>query len=163
VSTATLTEKRKKYRFKLLRGRHSQMEPVLQPDGSPVMERDQTGTSRPKKVQRFYAAVIHDKKGQRIWGKSDDPKMFQDPSDVVESDQPLDEMLNDPSGAEPKFQRIHEDGGGSPVNAPPASLIGDGLEAMTVKQLLELAAGEEIDLGGETKKADIIELIRASR
>lgn len=39
----------------------------------------------------------------------------------------------------------------------------DGLEQLTVDELKALASEEQIDLGGATKKADIIEAIRAGR
>ena len=152
-----------KFTFKLLRGRHSQLEPApLGPDGN--LQVDEEG--KPLKIQRYYAAVVFDKQGNRTWGKNDDPSMFADPSDIVESDLELDKIYNG-GGPEIKFQRIHEEGSSrstaAPSNAPPVALMSDGLDSMTVKQLQELAAGEEIDLGGETRKGAIIEKIRASR
>ena len=152
-----------KFTFKLLRGRHSQLEPApLGPDGNPQVDEE----GKPLKIQRYYAAAVFDKQGNRTWSKNDDLSMFADPSDVVKSDLELDKIYNG-SGPEIKFQRIREEGGSEPAavpsSAPPAALMNDGLESMTVKQLQELAAGEEIDLGGETRKGAIVEKIRASR
>ena len=152
-----------RFTFKLLRGRHSQMEPApLGPDGKPQLDKE----GKPLKIQRYYAAEVFDKQGNRIWGKNDDPTMFAEPPNIVGSDLELDKLFNG-NGPEIKFQRIREEGGSRPAvvstNAPPTTLMSDGLDSMTVKQLQELAAGEEINLGGETRKGAIIEKIRASR
>jgi hypothetical protein len=115
-------------------------------------------------VQRFYAAAVYDKSGNRTWGRSDDPAMFASPSDIVESDLELDKIYNS-GDVEPKFQRLHseDEPAAAAANAPPPAMLNDGLDGMTVKQLQEYAAGEEIDLCGETKKQAIIDIIRASR
>ena len=140
-----------KYRFKLLRGRHSQVEP--NPAGGPP-------------IQRFYAAKVFDKTGDAFWARNEDPKEFADPPDEVESDDRLDEMFNQKNGSEPKFQLIGEGGtttAVAPTNAPPAHVMSDGLDAMTVRQLQELAAGEEIALPKSADKQTLIDTIRASR
>lgn len=138
------------------------MEPAPLLNGKPQTDKE----GNPVMVQRFYAADVYDNKGNKCWAKNDDPTLFADPPNIVPSDQELDRMFNPGSGPEPKFQRIHVDNetGLAPVtNAPPAALINDGLEKMTIRQLQELAAGEEIDLHGETTKQVIIDIIRSSR
>ena len=149
MSTTTV-QRKPRYRFKLLRGRHSQWEP--NPSGGPP-------------IQRFYAATVYGKSGEVIHAKDEDPSQFS--GDIVESDEPLDEWFNQRNGQEPKFQRLYEEGRGDvsavQTNAPPAALMNDGLDSMTVKQLQELAAGEEIDLPKGADKQRIIDTIRQSR
>jgi hypothetical protein len=148
MSTATQPTK-KKFRFKLVRGRHSQME--QDPSGGPP-------------VQKFYAATVYGKEGEVHHPKDEDPSDFS--GDIVESDLELDKMFNAKGGQEPKFQRIHEESQHAPAaqaNAPPAAVMNDGLDAMTVKQLQELAAGEEIDLPKGADKQRMIDTIRQSR
>jgi hypothetical protein len=147
MSTATFQPVKRKYQFRLIRGRHSQMESA--PGGGPP-------------VQRFYAATVYGKEGQVVHAKDEDPSQFS--GDVVESDLELDKLFNPKGGQEPKFQRIYEEGTSIPqTNAPPAVLMNDGLDAMTVKQLQELAAGEEIDLPKGADKQRMIDVIRQSR
>lgn len=64
--------------------------------------------------------------------------------------------------AEPFAGKGDHDDDGKTGGAAPAVPEPDGLEALTVPKLKELAAARNIDLGDATKKADIIEAIEAA-
>ena len=71
------------------------------------------------------------------------------PGEIVESDDPLDELHNKPHSIRIRKLPDHE-----PITAVP-----NALSSMTVPELKELAEAEEIDLGEATKKADIMAAI----
>jgi len=88
---------------------------------------------------------------------SQDGKVFQK-GDIVETDKPLDKIMAN------KFVRILE-GASATEEAPTNKLdteVADGLQNMTVAELKAFAADEEIDLGTATKKAEILNTIRAA-
>lgn len=99
------------YRFKLLRGRHSDSNDSL---GKPIIHK---------------------------------------PGDTFESEYQLDSIHNSPGST--KFERLPDT---APIGVAAAD---DGYSSMTVTELRVLAAEEEIDLTGATRKVDVIDRIRS--
>jgi len=90
-------------------------------------------------------------RGGHQHGKNEDgsPKRYKR-GDIIETDIELDRKL----GAD-KFQRLHEEDL-QQLNAP----IQDTFSSMSVNQLKDFAASEEIDLSGATTRADILKAVR---
>lgn len=121
---------------------------------------------KPKKYRWQLMAGTHAEKQpdgtNRTWDASDQK------NNIVETDEDLATRFNQPGSV--KFQRVQgitiqeaaERGfadGTIPSNTP-APIVSDGLDAMTIEELREWAAGEEIDLGAFKKKSAIIRCIR---
>ncbi len=87
--------------------------------------------------------VARDQKGQLREGFSD----------IIETDKPLDELF----GTD-KFRRLSEETETlEPEEAPsPQETSDGGLDEYTLAELKELAGEENIDLGGATKKVDVL-------
>ncbi len=68
-------------------------------------------------------------------------------SDIIDTEKDLHKIF----GGGRQFRRLH--------NTP---TLGDSLESKTIDQLKSLAEEEEIDLGGATKKSDILSRIQVA-
>lgn len=88
----------------------------------------------------------------------EDQKIYPDrrykQGDVIETDEDLVAIFC-PPGAPPKFERVDQYAQSGMVVAPK-----DGLEDLTVKQLVELSEAYEVDLKGNTKKDAVVGILR---
>lgn len=152
-------------RYRILVGQHSQShsEPVWKMDaagnvvkdpktGKPVPELDEkTGLQQTKVVHELYRA--YNPKTQTLKERCD---VFETHNDMLKHNMGILDR--------PKFAIVGQEGaaGTDPTllpRRPNRDQIRDTLEDMTVAELMAIAAGDEIDLGDATKKADIIEKI----
>ncbi len=85
--------------------------------------------------------------------------------DVIESKQDLVARFNQGPHSR-KFERVSAD---TPATPPvpeerdaDSQAAGDDLEGMSARQLLDFAATHEIDTGGETRKGELLKIIRAA-
>jgi hypothetical protein len=97
--------------------------------------------------------------------------MIYSKGDIFESISDLT-RLNGPDAKTVKFEKMHdgvETQGGRPVGTPAEQHQVDvdtdveDLKVMTIKELRDIAAEEEIDLEGANTKAEIIELIQQAK
>ena len=88
------------------------------------------------------------------------------PGDPVEADSDLCKKFNTP-GDLPRFERLPDDAPltATPTLAPTESVAApaeDTLDSMTVEELREWAASEEIDVRGAKTKEQLVKAIRAA-
>ena len=88
--------------------------------------------------------------GQHIQNEPDGTEKKYSAGEVIESNVDLEKRFGD------KFRRVY----GTPEDERDEPTTGDDLERMTVKELQALAAEEEVDLRGMTKKEDLIKALR---
>lgn len=87
--------------------------------------------------------------GRHITGQKEERRIYRI-GDVIESD---DDLVKRFGGD--KFQRVDDDAKATDVNDSRRAT----LEAMTLKELRKFADDEEIDLGGASRKNEIINVI----
>lgn len=119
--------------------------------------------------------------GKHCEGKTPEgkPKVYVK-GDVVDSKSDLSRL--NPPGFPPKFERVEDDGRPSPAPAVPVQTLSptptpvhatsplpaapktvpDGLDKLSLKELQDLAASEEIDLKGAKTRDEVLRAVRAA-
>ena len=92
--------------------------------------------------------------GRHITGKTEQDRKIYRIGDVVESDRDLVERFG-----KDKFQRVGDDAVATVVNGEARA----ELEAMSVRDLRELAEADEVELGNATRKNEIIRVLLEAR
>jgi hypothetical protein len=175
----------KTYKFKLLRGKHTDREGKYETD-LPTSRRslrtfkapdvfesskdlhaifDQTNSTKFEPLAEDHPVPVANRlpkdstpKGSK--GKKDDPK-----SKNVKNPQPAendnDQDFSEADRVKASQEEDAQEEGDDPAEESEGDADLSALEDMTVEQLKEFAEGEEIDLHGAKLKADIIKAIRA--
>lgn len=126
-------------------------------------EKKQPGKMRFQLLSGHHNQGEVDEQGVAIIYQGGIPGQYD--GDILESKTDLAARFN-VKGFAPKFRRVPSltplqrygvDGAGSKDDPT------DGLDALTVAELREFAAQEEVELGQATSKADIIEVIRLEK
>lgn len=134
----------KKYRFKLLRGDYTDPDGVRHHPGTASAFVD----SDEDLAKRFGREMF-----MLVGGGERDSRNFIPPTGVPDLDKPESQLHGDGTAdANAEGTTVGN------VNAPQNLAE---LEGMTVDQLKDFAAGEEIDLTGAHKKAEILDRIKA--
>lgn len=96
--------------------------------------------------------------------KYGDLEVVHHPKDMVESSLDLCKLFNSPGST--RFQRAPSSAQvtvqGKPLDGSAVRAQVENLEQMTVAELREYAANNEVELGNATKKDEIVETIRAA-
>jgi len=130
---------KKKYRFELLAGSHSETQWVEVPP-----------------EDRFKARVIEGPPGVfKTLKRASYIKNDGMPGDIIETDRDLEEIFNR-KNVRPKFKRLYE---GQQPAPQPATDNTKLFEMLTIAQLKSYAEDEEIELGDATTKVAIIEAL----
>lgn len=123
-----------KYRFRLLRGKHSQSVP--DPNG----RKDANGNIMLTAERNLDGTI----------------KLYQ-PGDVIETNKDLVELFNRPGAI--KFERLEKADGPIPGSSTPTAKQPPKFYQMTDKELREYAAAEEIDISQCKNKDEVLKLL----